>query len=206
MWRKFRFLIDNIRYLYLFPRAFRKLFYLHYNRLLLKINGVRADVGVRIYNKFYLFRHTSASIKIGKSFLVTSDDAFNPLSRNIRTCIYAGDKSEIIIGDNVGFSSICLWATHKITIGNHVKVGADSLIFDTDAHHLNYLCRRGADDVGNSAPIVIEDDVLIGTRCVILKGVTIGARCVIGSGSVVTKSIPSDCIAAGNPCKIIRRI
>ena len=54
--------------------------------------------------------------------------------------------------------------------------------------------------------IEIEDDVLIGTRCIILKGVTIGARSVIGSGSIVTKSIPSDCIAAGNPCKVIRSV
>ena len=52
----------------------------------------------------------------------------------------------------------------------------------------------------------IEDDVLIGTRCIILKGVIIGARTVIGSGSVVTKSIPADCIAAGNPCKVIKYI
>lgn len=51
---------------------------------------------------------------------------------------------------------------------------------------------------------MIEDDVLIGTRCIIFKGVTIGARSVIGSGSVVTKSMPSDCIAAGNPCKVIK--
>ena len=57
-----------------------------------------------------------------------------------------------------------------------------------------------------TAPIVIEDDVLIGTRCIVLKGVTIGARSIIGSGSVVTKSIPADCIAAGNPCKVIRFI
>ena len=55
-----------------------------------------------------------------------------------------------------------------------------------------------------TAPIVIEDDVLIGSRCIILKGVTIGARSVIGAGSIVTKSIPPDCIAAGNPCKVIR--
>jgi hypothetical protein len=55
-----------------------------------------------------------------------------------------------------------------------------------------------------TSPIVIEDDVLIGMRCIILKGVTVGARSVIGSGSIVTKSIPSDCIAAGNPCKVIR--
>ena len=60
--------------------------------------------------------------------------------------------------------------------------------------------------LGATVPIVIEDDVLIGTRCIILKGVTIGARSIIGSGSVVVKSIPADCIAAGNPCKIIRYI
>ena len=57
-----------------------------------------------------------------------------------------------------------------------------------------------------SAPIVIEDNVLVGARCIILKGVTIGARSIIGSGSIVTKDIPSDCIAAGNPCKVIKSI
>lgn len=56
------------------------------------------------------------------------------------------------------------------------------------------------------AGITIGNDVLIGTRCIILKGVTIGDRTIIGSGSVVTKSIPSDCVAAGNPCKVIRNI
>ena len=57
-----------------------------------------------------------------------------------------------------------------------------------------------------TAPVTIEDDVWIGANCQILKGVTIGVRSVIGAGSVVTKSIPADCIAAGNPCKVIRRI
>lgn len=52
---------------------------------------------------------------------------------------------------------------------------------------------------------MIGDDVFIGTNCIILKGVTIGARSIIAAGSVVTKSIPADCIAGGNPAKIIRR-
>ena len=100
--------------------------------------------------------------------------------------------------------------------GNYVKIGGDCIIMDTDAHSLDYMVRRlrekNADGFGMdglsaaTAPIVIEDDVLIGTRCIILKGVTIGARSIIGSGSVVVKSIPADCIAAGNPCKIIRYI
>ena len=50
------------------------------------------------------------------------------------------------------------------------------------------------------------DDVWIGARCIILKGVTIGERSVIGAGSVVVSDIPADCIAAGNPCKVIRSI
>mgnify|MGYP000840304717 FL=1 len=87
---------------------------------------------------------------------------------------------------------------------------------DTDAHNLDYMIRRSHEkDVHGfridslsaaTAPIVIEDDVLIGTRCIILKGVTIGARSIIGSGSVVVKTIPADCIAAGNPCKVIKYI
>ena len=54
--------------------------------------------------------------------------------------------------------------------------------------------------------IVIEDDVLIGMNSIILKGVRVGARSVIGAGSVVVKDIPSDCIAAGNPAKVIKII
>lgn len=57
-----------------------------------------------------------------------------------------------------------------------------------------------------SSPIIIEDDVFIGMNCLILKGVTIGARSIIAAGSVVTKSIPSDCIAAGNPAKVIKHL
>ena len=88
------------------------------------------------------------------------------------------------------------------------------MILDTDVHQLDYLARRGVrvsdkvDDITTvqSAPITIEDDVWIGANCQILKGVTIGARSIIGAGSVVTKSIPADCIAAGNPCRVIRTL
>ena len=80
---------------------------------------------------------------------------------------------------------------------------------DSDSHSLNYIDRRDYKlDKKNkkSSEIVIEDDVLIGTRSIILKGVTIGARSIIGAGSIVTQSIPSDSIAGGNPCKVIRKI
>ena len=56
------------------------------------------------------------------------------------------------------------------------------------------------------APIVIEDHVLIGARSIILKGVTIGHGSVIGAGSVVVRDIPANCIAAGNPCVVIKML
>ena len=57
-----------------------------------------------------------------------------------------------------------------------------------------------------TAPIEIGDDVFIGARCIICKGVTIGDRTIIAAGSIVVNNIPADCIAGGNPCKIIRHI
>lgn len=198
------------------PRMLRKMFYKSYNRFLFWINGVEFGKNMQIFNKFYLSKHSDAKIAIGENFIFTNDEAFNPLCRNIRGCVYASEGSVIQIGDDVGISSACIWAKERIVIGNNVKIGGDCILLDTDAHNLDYRIRNSnkKDNQGRfidsltaaSAPIIIEDDVLIGTRCLILKGVTIGARSIIGSGSIVTKSIPADCIAAGNPCKVIKYI
>lgn len=55
-------------------------------------------------------------------------------------------------------------------------------------------------------PVTIGDDVWIGGSVTILPGITIGSNVVIGAGSVVTKDIPSDCVAVGNPCKPIKNL
>ena len=120
--------------------------------------------------------------------------------------MYVEPGAELTIGNNVGMSSTRMWIRDSVTIGDNVKVGACVLITDTDAHPLDYLARRTSNEGTKSAPIVIEDDVWVGAHSIILKGVTIGERSIIGAGSVVTKSIPADCVAAGNPCKIIRKI
>lgn len=198
------------------PRRFYSIFYKYFNRFLFWINGVKFGKNMQVFNHVYLFKHPGSEIIIGDNLLFTSGGAFNPLCRNIRGCIYAPAGSVIQIGNNVGISSACIRAKERIVIGNRVNIGGDCILMDTDAHNLDYRIRnsgkkdeRGRDIDGltaTSAPIVIEDDVLIGARCIILKGVTVGARSVIGSGSIVTRSIPADCIAAGNPCKVIRII
>lgn len=199
-----------------FPRKIRKIYYKYWNRFIFRINKVLFGKNMLVYNQFYLIKHPTANICIGDNFVFTSGEAFNPLCRNIRGCIYAYENSIINIGNNVGISSACVWAKKRIQIGNNVKIGGDCILMDTDAHSLDFRIRNSlqiatngesVDTIlANSKPITIEDDVLIGTRCIILKGVTIGARSIIGSGSIVTKDIPRDCIAAGNPCKVIKYI
>ena len=184
-------------------------FWILWNRLYFKILNIRIGHSSRICDKVYVKLKGDNKVSIGDNFALSSGGGYNPLARNIAASIELEKGAFIEVGDNVGMSSPCLWAYKFIKIGNSVKIGADTIIMDSDAHSLDYLQRRnGATDRPNaqSKGITIEDDVLIGTRCIILKGVSIGARSVIGSGSVVTKSIPADCIAAGNPCKVIKRI
>ena len=152
-------------------------------------------------------KHLDGVCEIGDNFRFICGDNFNPLSRNILGSIYIGTNgARLTIGDIVGISSSCIWCSKSITIGNDVKIGSGCRILDTDSHSLNYKDRKTDKDFANTRrkPIVIENDVLIGTGSIVLKGVTIGARSVIGAGSVVSTNIPPDCMAAGNPCRIIR--
>lgn len=80
---------------------------------------------------------------------------------------------------------------------------------DSNFHSLDYLERRSRSTDSINAirePVVIDDDVFIGARSIINKGVHIGARTMIASGSVVVSDLPADCIAGGNPCKIIKML
>ena len=184
------------------------------NRISMYVNFVRLrihriDFGKHcvIHGKFYIHLFPTARMKIGDNFYCSSGWNINALSTNRRGGVYATDNASITIGNNVGMSSPVLWAHKSITIGNHVKIGANSILIDTDSHNLNYIVRRGQwTDWGVSKPIVIEDDVMIGVNCIILKGVTIGSRSIVAAGSVVTKSFPSDCIIGGNPAKLIRKL
>lgn len=165
--------------------------------------------GGTIKGPIYLRLRKTGKLIIGNNFRCVSGCCYNPIARNIRTSFCTEENAIIEIGDNVGISSSSIWAFERITIGNNVNIGADCIIMDSDAHSLNYEDRReGKLDKQNrkTRPIIIEDDVLIGTRSIILKGVTIGARSIIGAGSVVTCSIPSDEIWAGNPARFVKKL
>ena len=84
-------------------------------------------------------------------------------------------------------------------IGQEVRCGANTIICDTDYHPDDW--RSGA-----AREVIIEDRVWLGANVVVLKGVKIGRNSLIGANSVVTKDIPNNVIAAGNPCKVLKKI
>ena len=110
----------------------------------------------------------------------------------------------IEIGEN-------FYSNHNLIIldGNKVKFGDNVFIapncsFYTAGHPLDVETRnRGLE---YAKPIEVGNNVWIGGNVVVLPGVKIGDNVVIGAGSVVTKSIPSNVLAVGNPCKVIREI
>lgn len=171
----------------------------------LKAHGVVFGKNLCVPGKV-LWSICGGKIKIGDNFYFSSGYGVNPISSNLQGAIYMEKGASLKIGNNVGMSSTRMWIHDSVTIGDNVKIGACVLITDTDAHPLDYLARRSSNEGTKSAPIVIEDDVWVGAHSIILKGITIGARSIIGAGSVVVRSIPADCVAAGNPCKVIKSI
>jgi acetyltransferase-like isoleucine patch superfamily enzyme len=116
--------------------------------------------------------------------------------------------ADISVGAGSGLSGTTLCSAVRITLGSRVSCGADVLIADTDFHPVNDVPRLSL-DIPRGDPsdaIVIQDDVFLGARCIVLKGVTIGAGTVVGAGSVVSRSLPSGVVAAGNPARVIRAL
>lgn len=90
-----------------------------------------------------------------------------------------------------------------ITIGAHTLVGPNVQIY-TPHHPIDYIERR--ENKEHAYPVTIGKDCWIGGGVVILPGIKIGNRCIIGAGSIVTKDIPDDSMAVGNPAKVIKKL
>lgn len=142
----------------------------------------------------------NTTILIGDDCEFRSRSTSNLIGIN-RPCILSTiqSKARLTIGRNCGFSGTVIGCFESITIGNNVRCGANTLITDSDWH---------LDDprAGSPKSVVIGDNVWLGEGCKILKGVTIGENSVIGAGAVVTRSIPANVIAGGNPCNVLKVI
>jgi acetyltransferase-like isoleucine patch superfamily enzyme len=132
----------------------------------------------------------------------------NPIGRFQKCLIVVAKNGNLTIGENVGLSFATIVCHKRIDIGNHVVIGGNVMIYDTNFHSLNPLHRlnKKIDQENTSSKSVhIGKNVFIGAYSTILKGVTIGENSIVGACSVVTKPIPPNEVWAGNPAIFIKR-
>jgi maltose O-acetyltransferase len=116
-----------------------------------------------------------------------------------------GENSYIEINSGTSTSNnVAIVAMQAITIGRNCLIGDNVMITDCDFHNIDPKTRH--DQVHITKPVDVGDNVWLGSRVIVLKGVAIGRNSVIAAGSVVTRSIPPNVIAAGSPARVIRSI
>lgn len=161
----------------------------------IKIKRKSGFIGNTIMSRFQL-----SNIEIGDNCLFNSKSLFNLIGIN-HNCIISthSEDASILIGDSCGFSGTVIGAYKSIKIGNNVRCGANSIITDFDWHMDDNRTLDAKD-------VIIGNNVWLGINSIVLKGVSIGDNTIIGANSVVTKNIPSNVIAAGNPCRVIKEL
>jgi acetyltransferase-like isoleucine patch superfamily enzyme len=118
-----------------------------------------------------------------------------------RPFVIFGPK-QVEIGNNVSISAFFqLHGMGNVRIGNRVMIASHVAITSLTHDHSAPLMYA----TGIKRPVVIEDEVWIGTHAVILPGVTIGQGAVVGAGSVVTRDVPANAVVAGVPARIIQQ-
>jgi len=122
----------------------------------------------------------------------------------IRSELGVGPGARLEIGDHTFINyGTSIGATLEVKIGAHCNIGSHVIIMDNDFHRLEPERR---DEMPDAAPVVLEENVWLGVRTVVLRGVTIGAGSVIAAGSVVAKDVPPRTLAGGVPAKVIRAL
>jgi len=118
--------------------------------------------------------------------------------------LVAGAGGTLDIGESAFINYGCsIAASQLIRIGAHCNIGTYVIMMDNDFHRLEPERRNERPD---SAPILLEENVWLGARVIVLRGVTIGAGSVIGANSVVTRDIPPRSLAVGAPAQVIRKL
>lgn len=174
-------------------------------RFFLASKGVIAGKNVVLKGTPVIIRRTG-TIRIGNNVTLRSNDDGYHASIYAPSRLMTDTKKDALIdiGDGTRINGASIHATERVTIGRRCLIAANVTIIDSDGHGVDPDERALSNPV--SRPVTIEDNVWIGMNALILKGVTIGKNSVVGAGSVVTRSIPPDSVAAGNPARVVKTL
>jgi acetyltransferase-like isoleucine patch superfamily enzyme len=166
--------------------------------------GIELGAGSRFYGLPLFHRVPGSRIRVGQNCKFLSAAWSNVVGLNRRCSLSSLTRGALIeIGEGCAFSSVAISAALSVRIGGRVMCGANTAIADTDFHPIG-AAERAAGIPGKAAPVVIHDDVWLGMNVTVLKGVEIGPRTVVAAGSIVTRSLPGDVVAAGRPARVVR--
>ena len=162
-----------------------------------------------LYYCFFTFLPSSASTNplkraIRKMRTAVAKRCFTKCGKNVNIEKGAdfGSGSGIVIGDNSGIGVNCK-VRGPLQIGDNVMMGPEVVIL-TSTHNIDRVDIPMINQGSTIKPVVIGNDVWIGTRVIIMPGVKIGNGVVIGAGAVVTKDVPDYAIVGGVPAKVIK--
>lgn len=178
------------------------IFYMSYLLYKIKYMGKVKFKGMTV-----VFKFKNSNIKFGKNVTINSSFFSNLVGLSQKCVIVAREGGNIIIGDNVGISGSTIYSLKSIEIGRDTLIGGGCKIIDHDFHPLD-IESRIKDDRSKikRREIKIDSGCFIGTNSIILKGTKLGKNCIVGAGSVVNGEFPDNCIIAGNPAKIVRKV
>lgn len=162
--------------------------------------NINIGKGCYFKGKTHFYRLQDSEITIGDNCVFNSSHTSNRIGV-YSPCMISTitQNAKIEIGEGCGLSGTVIGAALYIKLGKNVRCGANSLITDSDWHTDDYR-------TGKDKEVIIEDNVWLGYGVKVLKGVHIGKNSLIGANSVVTKDIPANVIAVGNPCKVVKQI
>ena len=133
-----------------------------------------------------------------------------------RTIIVTRAPGAIIeIGDHVGISGATIYARKGIYIGDDTSIGGNTKILDNDFHPIDpeqRLQQMHSEHPGEMVDLIPAKEIHIGKNCfigcnsIILKGTVLGDNCVVGAGAVVSGKFEDNCVIAGNPARVIKRM
>jgi acetyltransferase-like isoleucine patch superfamily enzyme len=145
----------------------------------------------------------------GRGELIIGDNVRIDGKCSISFAARFSDNPTLIVGDNTGIGHSCSFTIgKKIVIGRHCRIAGGVAILDSPGHAADPTARMAGSPPTDEEvrPVVIEDNVWIGERSIILPGVTIGQGSIVASGAVVMADVPPNTMVAGNPARQFKKL